>query len=188
MVKCCKKNFIISSFFGLCCVRWDFFQNKGLWLQSHVAHSKCLIRPSNTGILKNSQLWIYNSIHAVPNICLCASVRNLTTSLKPTRSHQIFGPQGELGLLEVHAITTGHAPPRPPSSLLPLIPFPSGPVSWHTPTPAPPVNTLWLQGSVFPNLCNCVTHSLTHTHTRVCKLKKLGRVSGSAQPPFIRSK
>ena len=132
-----------------------------------------------------SQLRIYNSVHVVPNICLRASLRNLTTSPKPTRSHQIFGLQGDLGLLEVHAITTRHAPPRPPSSLLPLIPFPSGPVSWHTPTPAPPVNTLWLQGSVFPNLCNCVTHS-TYTHTH--KLKELGRVSGSAQPRFIRSK
>lgn len=101
------------------------------------------------------------------------SVRNLSTLLKPERSHQIFGTLGALGLLEVHAIIRGHTPPHPPSSLLPLIPFPSGPVSQHTPTPALPLNTLRLQGSLFPNLCNYVTHSLTHSHPHAHTLKKI---------------
>lgn len=52
---------IVSSIFGLAVSDKTFFQNKQLWLQSHVERSKCLIRPSNTGILKNSQLRIYNS-------------------------------------------------------------------------------------------------------------------------------
>lgn len=58
--------------------------------------------------------------------------------------------------------------PDPPSSRLPLSSRPRGLVSWRTPTP--PANIAWLQGSVFPNLCNWMTHSntltRTHTHTR----------------------
>lgn len=79
----------------------------------------------------------------------------------------MFGTVEALGLLEVHAVTTSQNPPRPPSSLLPLIPLPSGLVSWHTPTL--PVNIAWLEGSVFPNRCNWMTHSRTRRHFgRVC--------------------
>lgn len=58
---------------------------------------------------------------------------------------------------------------------------PRGPVSWRTPTP--PANIAWLEGSVFPNLCNWMTHSntltRTHAHTQRHRAHFSGRVSGN---------
>lgn len=83
-----------------------------------------------------------------------------------TQSRHISDALKAPGLLEVHAVTTAQNPPGSPSSRLPLISSPRGLVSWRTPTP--PANIAWLQGSVFPNLCNWMTHSDTfaRTHTK----------------------